>query len=172
MDQTPLRPPPGRYEPVPDERRRRAGRAALWVLGALGVAGALWIGIGAARTPVTWSDIGFTIDGPDQVEVVFEVARIQQLQEILRKAVVGAAPPDDGVVEPGMVVTATVAGDRMTFLIGSREVAEGTDIEVYSERSPLGAAIIGCSAGDETSYEAPNGRTIPVVIHEAKPFQP
>ncbi|EYR63368.1 transcription elongation factor GreA [Actinotalea ferrariae CF5-4] len=99
-------------------------------------------------------------------------ARIQQLQEILRKAVVGAAPPDDGVVEPGMVVTATVAGDRMTFLIGSREVAEGTDIEVYSERSPLGAAIIGCSAGDETSYEAPNGRTIPVVIHEAKPFQP
>ena len=99
-------------------------------------------------------------------------ARIQQLQQILRNAVVGAAPPDDGVVEPGMVVTATVAGDRMTFLIGSREVADGTDIEVFSEKSPLGAAIIGRSAGDETSYEAPNGRTIPVVIHEAKPFQP
>ena len=99
-------------------------------------------------------------------------ARIQQLQQILRNAVVGAAPPDDGVVEPGMVVTATVAGDRMTFLIGSREVADGTDIEVFSERSPLGAAIIGCSAGDETSYEAPTGRRIPVTIHEAKPFQP
>ncbi|MBC7292086.1 MAG: transcription elongation factor GreA [Actinotalea sp.] len=99
-------------------------------------------------------------------------ARIQQLQEILRNAVVGEAPPDDGVVEPGMVVTATVAGDRMTFLLGSREVADGTDIEVYSERSPLGAAIIGRSAGDETSYEAPTGRQIPVVIHEAKPFQP
>ena len=89
-------------------------------------------------------------------------ARIQQLQQILRNA----------VVEPGMVVTATVAGDRMTFLIGSREVADGTDIEVFSERSPLGAAIIGCSAGDETSYEAPTGRRIPVTIHEAKPFQP
>jgi transcription elongation factor GreA len=99
-------------------------------------------------------------------------ARIAQLQTILRNAVVGAAPPDDGVVEPGMVVTATVAGDRMTFLIGSREVADGTDIEVFSEKSPLGAAIIGRSAGDETSYEAPNGRQIPVVIHEAKPFQP
>ncbi|WP_225755393.1 transcription elongation factor GreA [Actinotalea sp. Marseille-Q4924] len=98
-------------------------------------------------------------------------ARIQQLQQILRNAVVGAAPPDDGVVEPGMVVTASVAGDRMTFLIGSREVADGTDIEVFSEKSPLGAAIIGRSAGEETSYEAPNGRTIPVVIHEAKPFQ-
>lgn len=76
MDQAPLRPPPGRYEPVPDERRRRAGRAALWGLGAIGVAGALWIGVGAARTPVTWTDVGFTIDGADRVEVVFEVARI------------------------------------------------------------------------------------------------
>lgn len=76
MDQTPLRPPPGRYAPVPDERRARAGRAALWALGALGVAGALWIGFGAARTPVTWTDVGFTIDGAEQVEVVFDVARI------------------------------------------------------------------------------------------------
>ncbi|WP_225755394.1 DUF4307 domain-containing protein [Actinotalea sp. Marseille-Q4924] len=75
MDQTPLRPPPGRYGPIPDERRRRAGRAALWVLGALGVAGALWIGVGAARTPVTWTDVGFSLDGADRVEVVFEVAR-------------------------------------------------------------------------------------------------
>ncbi|GGC15566.1 transcription elongation factor GreA [Cellulomonas carbonis] len=99
-------------------------------------------------------------------------ARIAQLTELLRHAVVGEAPPDDGVVEPGMVVTATVAGERMTFLVGSREVAGGTDIDVYSDRSPLGAAIIGRSAGDETSYEAPNGRQIPVVIHEAKPFQP
>ncbi|MDT0165234.1 transcription elongation factor GreA [Actinotalea sp. AC32] len=99
-------------------------------------------------------------------------ARIAQLTELLRHAVVGEAPPDDGVVEPGMVVTATVAGERMRFLVGSREVAGGTDIDVYSDRSPLGAAIIGRSAGDETSYEAPNGRQIPVVIHEAKPFQP
>lgn len=99
-------------------------------------------------------------------------ARIVQLTELLRHAVVGEAPPDDGVVEPGMVVTATVAGERMTFLVGSREVAGGTDIDVYSDRSPLGAAIIGRSAGEETSYEAPNGRSIPVTIHEAKPFQP
>ena len=98
-------------------------------------------------------------------------ARIRQLEELLRSAVVGEAPADDGVVEPGMVVTATVAGDRMTFLVGSREVAEGTDLDVYSEKSPLGAAIIGRSAGDTTSYETPSGATIEVVIHDAKPFQ-
>ncbi len=99
-------------------------------------------------------------------------ARIRQLEDLLRNAVVGEAPADDGVVEPGMVVTASVAGDRMTFLVGSREVAEGTDLDVYSEKSPLGAAIIGHSAGETTSYETPSGATIEVVIHEAKPFQP
>ena len=94
--------------------------------------------------------------------------RIRQLEELLRTAVVGEAPPDDGIVEPGMVVTATVAGERMTFLIGSREVAEG--IDVYSEKSPLGAALIGRSAGDTTSYLTPTGAEVEVTVHEAKPY--
>lgn len=99
-------------------------------------------------------------------------ARIRQLQQILRSARVGEAPPDDGVVEPGMVVEATVAGERMRFLVGSREVADGTDLDVYSDRSPLGAAIVGRSRGETTSYTAPNGKEIAVEIHEAKPYQP
>ena len=98
-------------------------------------------------------------------------ARIRQLTELLRTAVVGEAPPDDGVVEPGMVVKATVAGDKMTFLVGSREIAEGTGLDVYSEKSPLGAAIIGRSRGETASYTAPNGKEISVEIHDAKPFQ-
>ena len=98
-------------------------------------------------------------------------ARIRQLTELLRTAVVGEAPPDDGVVEPGMVVTATVAGDSMTFLVGSREIAEGTGLDVYSDKSPLGEAIMGRSRGETTSYTAPNGAEITVVIHDAKPFQ-
>ena len=98
-------------------------------------------------------------------------ARIRQLTQLLRNATVGAAPPDDGVVEPGMVVTATVGGDKMTFLVGSREVAGGAKIDVYSDKSPLGAAIVGRSRGETTSYVAPNGREITVEIHDAKPFQ-
>ena len=97
-------------------------------------------------------------------------ARIRQLQQLLERAQVGASPPDDGVVEPGMVVTATVAGDELVFLLGSREVAGG-DIDVYSPTSPLGAAITGRMVGDETSYTAPNGREIAVAITAAKPFQ-
>jgi transcription elongation factor GreA len=97
-------------------------------------------------------------------------ARIRQLTELLRDAHVGEAPADDGVVEPGMLVVARIAGDETTFLLGSREVAGDTDLDVFSEKSPLGAAIHGHKAGDSLSYTAPNGREISVDIISAKPY--
>ena len=96
-------------------------------------------------------------------------ARIRQLQQLLQTAVVGETPPDDGVVEPGMVVTVDMSGDELTFLLGSREIGND-DIEVYSEKSPLGAAILGKKAGDEASYEAPNGKSISVKVLHATPY--
>jgi transcription elongation factor GreA len=97
-------------------------------------------------------------------------ARIRELTEKLRHVQVGR-PADDGMVEAGMVVRAIVAGDEMTFLLGSREIAGTTDLDVYSPTSPLGAAIDGKTVGDTTSYTAPNGREISVEIVAAKPFQ-
>ncbi|MEJ5915118.1 transcription elongation factor GreA [Pseudokineococcus sp. 1T1Z-3] len=96
--------------------------------------------------------------------------RIRQLTQLLRNAEVGQAPTESDRVAPGMVVTAEVAGREMRFLFGSREVAEGTDLDVYSPTSPLGASISGLSAGDETTYKAPNGREIPVKVVAAEPF--
>ena len=97
-------------------------------------------------------------------------ARIRQLQELLRNAKVGEAPPDDDVVEPGMLVVAKVSGRELSFLLGSREAADG-DIEVYSERSPLGTAINGKKAGEKTTYTAPNGKEIEVEIVSTKPYR-
>jgi transcription elongation factor GreA len=99
-------------------------------------------------------------------------ARIRQLTALLRNATVGEAPAADGVVGPGMVVTAEVAGDEMRFLLGSREAAEGTDLDVYSEKSPLGEAILGHNVGDTTSYTTPTGISIDVVIKKSEPFVP
>lgn len=96
-------------------------------------------------------------------------ARIRELEAKLRNVQIGT-PPDDGKVEPGMVVTAKVAGDDMVFLLGSREIAGSEDIDVFSPTSPLGEAINGKQVGDSTSYVAPNGREIPVEIVDAKPF--
>ena len=97
-------------------------------------------------------------------------ARIRQLTALLRDAHVGESPADDGIVEPGMIVVARIAGDEETFLLGNREIADGSDLQVFSEKSAMGAAINGKSVGDSTSYEAPNGKTIGVKIVAAKPY--
>ena len=97
-------------------------------------------------------------------------ARIQQLRALLESAHVGEPTAGDGTVQSGSVVTAIVAGKEMRFLVGSREVAGGTDIDVFSAQSPLGEALIGKRVGDETSYSAPNGNAIAVNILAVEPF--
>lgn len=67
--------PVDRYGPPPDPRARRRGVVALWVLGVLGTAVVVWLGLGMADVPVTWSDHGFRVDGAEQVEVVYDVSR-------------------------------------------------------------------------------------------------
>jgi transcription elongation factor GreA len=83
---------------------------------------------------------------------------------------VGERASDNGVVEPGMLVTVDLAGDELRFLLGSREVAPSEDIEVYSEKSPLGSALLGRKIGESTSYQAPNGNQIPVKVIDATPY--
>jgi len=95
--------------------------------------------------------------------------RIRQLTQLLESAKVGEAPADNGVVAPGMVVTVDLGGEEMRFLLGSREVSDAS-LDVYSEKSPLGAAINGHQAGDSTSYQAPSGRQVAVKILSAKPY--
>ena len=99
-------------------------------------------------------------------------ARIRVLTQLLRHATVGEAPASTGVVEPGTVITATIQGDRSTFLIGSREIVGDSDLDVYSEGSPLGTAIIGLRVGDSTNYTAPNGATISVTIIKVDTYVP
>ncbi len=97
-------------------------------------------------------------------------ARIRQLTQLLENVTVGQAPADDGIVEPGMVVTVELFGDKLVFLLGSREIADDSDLEVYSEKSPLGKAILDLKAGDVTSYLDPKGNKIKVKVLNAKPY--
>ena len=101
-------------------------------------------------------------------------ARIRQLEQLSRNAVV-EPPADDGIVVPGMIVTVSFApGDEQTFLLASRELAEfdsSVEYDVFSPQSPLGRAINGKKAGDEVFYEAPTGKSLSVTIVEAKPFR-
>ena len=79
--------------------------------------------------------------------------RIQQIHEMLVDAVIGEEPPNDGIAEPGMVVTVRYG-----------------DIEVYSLNSPLGAAINGARVGDTRGYQLPNQKTQDVTVMRAVPY--
>ena len=91
-------------------------------------------------------------------------ARIRDLESLLKHAVVGEVPQASGVVEIGTVITADIFGDEERFLLGNRELADGSDLDVFSAESPLGTAILGRKVGEEVSYAAPNGNEIPVKI--------
>jgi len=98
-------------------------------------------------------------------------ARIITLQHILDNARVGGPARTEGVVGPGMTVTIRFIkdDDEVTFLLASREES-GAPIDVYSPRSPLGAAIIGKKVGEKATYSLPNGRASTVEILDAVPY--
>ena len=97
-------------------------------------------------------------------------ARIRQLKHMLENAEIGTAPNNaDGLISPGMRVTVEIMGDEIEFLLGSREISSG-DLDVYSEKSPLGAAVMGAKIGDTKTYNAPNGKTISVKILKAEVY--
>jgi transcription elongation factor GreA len=99
-------------------------------------------------------------------------ARIRHLQELLRNAKVGEAPANDGLAEPGKVLTIRYEGDDETekFLLATREEGAEGALEVYSPESPLGKALLGAKEGETRSYELPNGNTQQVTLVKAVPY--
>ena len=96
--------------------------------------------------------------------------RIRQLKHMLEHAHIGTPPVgESGVVGLGMLVTVDIAGDEIKFILGSREIASG-DVDVYSEKSPLGAAVLGAKVGQTVTYTAPTGKQIQVAVLEAQPY--
>jgi transcription elongation factor GreA len=51
-------------------------------------------------------------------------------------------------------------------------MAGGSDLDVYSEASPLGTAIMGLKIGDSKTYTAPKGKAITVEIVKVETYQP
>lgn len=101
------------------------------------------------------------------------LVRVQELRRLLRNAEIDRKP-DDGLVEPGMLVTVRFErdGSTATFLLGRRELSAldpTVEADVYSSTSPLGAAISGRYVGDVVSFTAPSGEQ-KITIVQAAPF--
>ncbi|MCX2951574.1 GreA/GreB family elongation factor [Lentzea sp. NEAU-D7] len=97
--------------------------------------------------------------------------RIREINDLLTNAIAGEDPPDDGVAEPGMVLTVRFddTGETETFLLGARGAEHGT-IEVCSPDSPLGTAVNGARRGDQRAYRTPSGATVCVTLLNAVPY--
>lgn len=111
-------------------------------------------------------------DGDDLASYHQRLARVQQIRDLLDDAVIGQDPPDDGVAEPGMVLTVRYddTEEVETFLLGIRGAEDG-DLEVYSPDSPLGRALIGARQDEQRTYQLPSGAVLPVTLLKAVPYQ-
>jgi len=98
-------------------------------------------------------------------------ARIARLNQILANSVIGESQASSDTVSQGMVITIDLNGKQMAFLLGSAEMAENTDLTVYSPDSPMGNAIIGAKIGQSVSYTAPTGKELTVKIVAVKHFE-
>lgn len=108
----------------------------------------------------------------DLDERQWQKMRIRQLEDLLRTAKVGACPADDGVAEPGMVLTVRYEDDpeTETFLLATRAAQDREDLETTSPDSPLGMALLGAREGEEREYPLPRGGTMKVTLVKAEPF--
>ncbi|MDN5932210.1 MAG: GreA/GreB family elongation factor [Pseudonocardia sp.] len=101
--------------------------------------------------------------------------RIRHLHELIQNAAVGHEPPDDGVAEPGMVLTVRyeAADVSETFLFADREeeTTLGEDLPICSPHSPLGAALSGAGQGERRDYRIPGGETMTVTLVKAVPYR-
>ena len=98
-------------------------------------------------------------------------ARIARINQILANSVVGESQEASDKVAQGMVITIQLGEKKMEFLLGSAEMAENTELTVYSPDSPMGSAIMGAKIGETVSYTAPTGKLLTVKIVAVTHFE-
>jgi transcription elongation factor GreA len=83
-------------------------------------------------------------------------ARVRQLEQMLKNAVVIDTNTSGDVVEAGTLVDLRYAGDDdlVTYLVGSIEERHET-YDVLSTNSPLGMALVGKAPGSTVTYQGP-----------------
>jgi len=111
--------------------------------------------------------IWLTQDAFDKLTQELEDLKGPRRQEVIAR--ISAARDEGDLKENGGYHAAREEQGKLEGRIRQLEDAAG-GLKVYSPQSPLGAAIMGATKGDTVSYEAPNGKTLEVVIVDAVPF--
>jgi transcription elongation factor GreA len=94
----------------------------------------------------------------------FIEGRIAELEQILRNAVVIAAPKKKDKVNIGSIVHLEIEdGKQIYTIVGSTEAnpSEGR----ISNESPIGQALLGKTKGDEVTINVPSGEMVYKISH-------
>jgi transcription elongation factor GreA len=95
-------------------------------------------------------------------------ARIRKLEHVLQTSEIRVVSSTT-VVEIGCVVTVVDSGgEELDYFVAPPE-NKIPDLLLASPSSPLGAALLGASIGDEVSYQAPAG-TFSLTITSVRPY--
>jgi hypothetical protein len=102
--------------------RRRLLVALVAVLAVLGLAAATWIGIGVARDPVQWKDVGYLVLGSDRVDVTFDVFMAPGTRAQCTLRALNSQFTEVGV-RTVTIESATTRGQRLTESVSTAERA-------------------------------------------------
>lgn len=92
-------------------------------------------------------------------ELSFLEGRINELQDLVKKASIVQPKANNGKINVGSKVTVSIAGnDHIYELVGEWE-ADPVKKKI-SHTSPLGQALIGKAKGDDVEFEAPAGKVV------------
>lgn len=96
-------------------------------------------------------------------ELSFIDGRIDELEELLKQAVVVGNTTSHSIVKIGSKVTVKMDGKREKFTVVGEMEANPVEKKI-SHQSPLGRAIIGKKVGEKVEVEAPVGGISYVIL--------
>lgn len=96
-------------------------------------------------------------------ELAFIDGRIEELENILKQAVVIEAHHKGKIIDLGSEVTVQIKGRKEVFTLVGEWEADPTEKKI-SHESPLGKALIGKTVGDDIEVEAPVGKMVYTVV--------
>ena len=92
-------------------------------------------------------------------ELSFIEGRVEELEEIIKKADVVVASKKNDQITIGCKVTVEVKGNESTYEVVGEWEADPIKQKI-SHTSPLGQALIGRKSGEDIEFEAPAGKVI------------
>ncbi len=87
----------------------------------------------------------------------FNEGKIEELEELLKNAVVISKNGENSIVQIGGTVEASSQGEKQTFTIVGSEEANPSQGKISNE-SPLGKAFLGRKTGESIIVETPRGK--------------